>query len=53
VAINIGDKDYLFPTVKERKITVTLIANTENISGILKLNLPDGWKADSIQQELY
>lgn len=51
VAINIGDKDYLFPTVKERNITVTLIANTENISGILKLNLPDGWKADSIQQE--
>jgi LmbE family N-acetylglucosaminyl deacetylase len=51
VAINMGDKDYLFPTSKERKITITLTANSENISGTLKLNLPDGWQADSVQKE--
>jgi len=51
VAINIGNKDYLFPSDKENKITVTLIANSDNINGSLKLNLPDGWKADELQKD--
>jgi LmbE family N-acetylglucosaminyl deacetylase len=51
VAINIISKDYIFPTDKEREITVNLVSNSENVSGILKLNLPDEWKADSIQKD--
>jgi LmbE family N-acetylglucosaminyl deacetylase len=51
VAINIENKDYLFPTVKGRKITATLIANSNDVSGTLKLNLPDGWQADTVQKE--
>jgi LmbE family N-acetylglucosaminyl deacetylase len=51
VVINIGNKDYLFPTDKERIINVTLIANSSNITGTLKLNLPDGWRADSVQKD--
>jgi LmbE family N-acetylglucosaminyl deacetylase len=51
VAINIGNKDYVFPDNKGRKITLTLVANSENISGTIKLNIPDSWKTDSVQKE--
>jgi LmbE family N-acetylglucosaminyl deacetylase len=51
VAINIESKDYLFPTDKPRKVIINLTANSDNVIGVLKLNLPDGWKADSVQKE--
>jgi LmbE family N-acetylglucosaminyl deacetylase len=50
LAINIGEKDYLFPTNRERTINVKLTANSGNISGTIKLNLPDGWRADSVHK---
>ncbi len=49
-AINIEDKVYLFPSDGERKINITLTANESNVSGMLKLNVPQGWEVAPSEQ---
>ncbi len=50
VAINIGNKDYLFPDSKSKTLNLTLIANTNNISGTLKFDIPSSWKIEPLQK---
>ncbi len=51
VAINIENKDYLFPNDKEKELNLNLIANSDNISGTIKLNVPGNWKVEPPQKE--
>lgn len=50
VAINIEIKNYIFPTDSTRKINVTLTANSNNVSGILKLIVPKSWNIEPAEQ---
>ncbi len=50
VAINIESKNYVFPSDSARKIEINLTANSNDVSGVLKLNIPDGWTAKPSQQ---
>lgn len=45
VAINIENKVYVFPNNESKNINITLKSNKNNANGILKLNLPQGWKS--------
>ncbi len=53
VAINIENQDYLFPDDKSKMLNLTLIANTNNISGILKFDIPADWKIEPSQKEFH
>ncbi len=50
VAINIESKNYIFPNDSSRKINLALTSNANNVSGMLKLNVTEGWKIEPAQQ---
>ncbi len=51
VAVNIENEDYLFPNDSTRQVNLTLIANEDNVSGIVKLNVPSNWKVETPQKD--
>ena len=49
VEINLQDKVLLFPNSKTREISFTLKSNEANANGLLKVHVPNGWKAEPMQ----
>ncbi len=49
VEINLQDKVLLFPNSDTRDISFVLKSNENNANGLLKVHLPNGWKADPMQ----
>jgi hypothetical protein len=50
VSVNLPDTVEMFPQAGTRNVHVTLSANTAKPGGELKLDLPDGWKAEPASQ---
>jgi LmbE family N-acetylglucosaminyl deacetylase len=50
VAVNLPDTVSMFPQAGARTVHVALSANTAKAAGELKLDLPDGWKAEPASQ---
>lgn len=50
VALNLSDKSLIFAESTAREVSVTVKSNTQNASGIVKLRLPNGWKAEPVAQ---
>ncbi|HYE64005.1 MAG TPA: PIG-L family deacetylase, partial [Pyrinomonadaceae bacterium] len=44
VAINLEEKVQVFPDHQAKSVRVVLKSNTENISGVLRLRTPGGWR---------
>ncbi len=51
VAINIPNKNYVFPNNNSREININLAANEDSISGSLKFDLPPGWKISPAEKK--
>ncbi len=49
VTINFNDPVYLFPDNDSRKINISLKCHEDNAGGILKFNIPSGWKIEPEQ----
>jgi LmbE family N-acetylglucosaminyl deacetylase len=49
-AVNLPDAVSVFPQTGARTVHIALAANTAKASGELKLDLPDGWKAEPASQ---
>ncbi|MHB1688512.1 MAG: PIG-L family deacetylase [Ignavibacteriaceae bacterium] len=50
VIINLKDKVYLFPNSDERKVSFTIKSGEDNLAGILRINIPQGWKVEPAKQ---
>jgi LmbE family N-acetylglucosaminyl deacetylase len=50
VAVNLPDAVSMFPQAEARTVHVALVANTAKAEGELKLELPDGWRAEPLSQ---
>ncbi len=46
VTLNLGDNTYVFPDGNPKKVNLMLTNNTAHAKGVLKLDLPDGWRAE-------
>ncbi|MTI20284.1 LmbE family protein [Fulvivirga sp. RKSG066] len=46
VFVNIPESVYIFSDESSRQITVTVKAGARNVTGEVRLNLPDGWKSE-------
>ncbi len=50
VAVNIPNKNYVFPNDNSRQIDINLTANRDSLSGKLKLILPSDWKVSPVEK---
>ncbi len=46
VAVNLLERNFIFPSSGKRSIPVYLKSGEANVSGNLRIKLPEGWKAD-------
>ena len=46
VSINLSDEIFLFTGNSAKPVSVKLISNKDNAGGILRLQVPDGWKVE-------
>jgi LmbE family N-acetylglucosaminyl deacetylase len=53
IAVNLPESVAMFTTPAARKVQVTLRANTENADGQVRLDVPDGWKAEPKSQAFH
>ena len=49
VLINLKDKVYLFPTSKQRDVSFILKSGENNLSEVLKIEVPKGWQVEPNQ----
>lgn len=52
LTVNIDNSVYVCPVGKEREIYVTVVNQKENMTGILSLDLPDGWATSPTKHEV-
>lgn len=50
VAVNLQSSVAMFPSAAARNIQFTVKANIPNADGVLRLELPNGWKAEPLSQ---
>jgi LmbE family N-acetylglucosaminyl deacetylase len=46
IAVNLVERNFIFPSSGKKNIPVYIKSNEANIAGNLRIKLPEGWKAD-------
>ena len=46
VSLALSENVYIFPNESTKKISLNVQANSNNAAGVIRLSIPDGWKAE-------